>query len=451
MKDSQVLFATYGDRASSNVKELQRLLGRMGLYAGGITGNFSDSTYRAYQRACGMLQRTVNRDVKGRMIVMLADYLALERWVEGRTGAKTVRKAEPEDDGYTKRPAPPEDDGYTKRPVPPEDDGYTKRPVIAQEPIHAAAVPEAQPARRRRWWLPLLLVVFLMAAASAALWQSGVLGKEKQENTTMPAKRGVPSSLSEAAEAFVAITPVPDAAVAECAHSRTTETVVGTQYRQDNSSRHSCTETVEEKCVYCGTATKRYTRYSYEAHTYSTGGRSCVRCGYAKPTSTPRATATNTPKSVFTTNIYGGKAKELSVIVTLPVYSGPGTGYYRGADDKAECSLHREFFLWGYEKGWYMISYATNAGASRVGYVDGSKVDEAISVPTLRFAYKAARTTRSVSLTDDPDGKQVGIATLGSGASVTYLATYGNWYYIECRIGGKNMRGFIPAGTLKAD
>ena len=172
-----------------------------------------------------------------------------------------------------------------------------------------------------------------------------------------------------------------------------------------------------------------------------------------KPTATPtpKPTATPTPKPTFNTAIYGGKSKTLRNAVTVPVYSGPGTGYFRGADGKAECSLHREFFLWGYENGWYMISYETNFGASRVGYVEDAKIQESFSASTLHFAYKAARTTRSVNLTDDPDGKRVSIASLGSGASVTYLATYGNWYYIECYANGRSVRGFIPAGTLKAD
>lgn len=340
-----------------------------------------------------------------------------------------------------------EDDGYTKYPVPPEDDGYTKRPVLPEEPVRniAAAAPKAVYGQRRRWWLPLLLIVLVMATASAALWQGGLLEKETQENAGAAAREDTTASLMGTVEALVAITPVPDAAVPACPHSSTTETVVNTQYRQDSSSRHSYTETLCRRCVYCGNVTERYSRTGSEAHTYIAGGTICLRCGYAKPT------ATATPKPAFSTVIYRGTTKKLSSTLTVPVYSGPGTGYYRGANGKAECSLHREFFLWGYENGWYMISYATNAGASRVGYVEDAQIRESLSASTLRFAYKAARTTRSVQLTDDPDGKQGSIATLSAGSSVTYLATYGNWYYIECRSGGKSMRGFIPAGTLKAD
>ena len=66
MTENQTLFATYGDRANPNVRELQQTLSRMGQYTGGITGAFDDATYQAYRQACAILQRPVSRDAQGR-------------------------------------------------------------------------------------------------------------------------------------------------------------------------------------------------------------------------------------------------------------------------------------------------------------------------------------------------------------------------------------------------
>ena len=100
-----------------------------------------------------------------------------------------------------------------------------------------------------------------------------------------------------------------------------------------------------------------------------------------------------------------------------------------------------------------MISYSTNGGGNRIGYIQQGTFTGRLDAEVLTFADKPARTTQKVNVTDDPDGLRKTVATLSSGTNVTYLATHekggSNWYYIECTVSGKKMRGFIPANTLE--
>lgn len=141
----------------------------------------------------------------------------------------------------------------------------------------------------------------------------------------------------------------------------------------------------------------------------------------------------------------------------VPVYSGPGTNYYRAAGGKAEFTLNGEFCLWGCvnvgDDVWYMITYETMYPAHRTGYIRQRDFSGTLEADALKFASQAARNTRDVELTDDPFGAQSCLFTLKKGTDVTYLGTCTNngeaWYYIECVYVGKMVRGFIPAETLE--
>ena len=141
----------------------------------------------------------------------------------------------------------------------------------------------------------------------------------------------------------------------------------------------------------------------------------------------------------------------------VPVYSGPGTNYYRAANGKAECTTRDGFYLWGCVNvngtNWYMITYETAYPMNRTGYIKQGSFNGTLEADALKFASEVARTTRDVGLTDDPFGAQSCLFTLKKGTDVTYLGTYTNngeaWYYIECVYVGKTVRGFIPAETLE--
>ena len=135
----------------------------------------------------------------------------------------------------------------------------------------------------------------------------------------------------------------------------------------------------------------------------------------------------------------------------LPVYSGPGTHYLRGADGKAVASTNGLVYAGGFDNGWLMVMYWTNNGNVRVGYTPSSAYKEKISAPMLQFDYISAVTRSACVITDDPVATYTTMASLPQGAQVTFLSEYVNeyqWAYIEAAVNGQLMRGFIPYGSL---
>lgn len=140
---------------------------------------------------------------------------------------------------------------------------------------------------------------------------------------------------------------------------------------------------------------------------------------------------------------------------SLPVYSAPSTSSWRGANGKAEVSTNGAIYAAGWENGWLLLMYETNNGSVRVGYVNGDKIRGGVPVDTsLDFGYDPATVVASCTLTDDPARSGSSIATLKAGTSVTYLTRFYNrsaWDYVETRVNGKTVRGFIRAGSLDVD
>ena len=149
-------------------------------------------------------------------------------------------------------------------------------------------------------------------------------------------------------------------------------------------------------------------------------------------------------------------AGELNFIYTyfkgdqkFDVYSAPSTASWRGANGRAAVSTNGPVYVAGWESGWLLVMYDTNAGAVRVGCIRGSGVGS-IDAEYLDFAYTTATVSRSVSLTDDPVTGSTAIVTLSSGKQVTYLASYTNyWAYIETTVGSQTVRGFIPENAIR--
>ena len=140
----------------------------------------------------------------------------------------------------------------------------------------------------------------------------------------------------------------------------------------------------------------------------------------------------------------------------LPVYSAPSTSSWRGNNGKAEVSTNGAIYCAGYENGWMLIYYeltgGVNAGGIRVGYIRGLEGKYTVNT-YLSFAYTRARVVSSCALTDDPLKAFNTITHLSSGTEVTYLSTFINqsnqcWDYIETRVGGQTVRGFVPEGSL---
>lgn len=132
------------------------------------------------------------------------------------------------------------------------------------------------------------------------------------------------------------------------------------------------------------------------------------------------------------------------------VYQGPGEGYGRGGKGKASVSTNDWIQVFGCEDGWIMIQYAISSDRMRIGWISESALPEGAAVATLRFAPVTAYTTRAVTVTDDPLFSGAAVLTLPQGVRVGWLATMGEWAYIESS-SGDLLRGFVPADALTRD
>ena len=138
----------------------------------------------------------------------------------------------------------------------------------------------------------------------------------------------------------------------------------------------------------------------------------------------------------------------------LDVYSGPGTGYVRGANGKARLSTNGSVYVYGWENGWLLILYRINSGSARIGYVNGSQMKGSVYADTLRFSYTAAPVLYSCSITDDPTVANTPLAQLSQGAQVTFLCWMQNntaWAYVEANTASGLVRGCIPADAIDLD
>ena len=133
-------------------------------------------------------------------------------------------------------------------------------------------------------------------------------------------------------------------------------------------------------------------------------------------------------------------------------YSAPSTQAWRGANGKALVNVGWPYAACGWENGWLLVSYETNKGSVRIGYVQPTfKVDIA---DELEFAYTDATVLEAATLTDDPMRTGTAMRKLKAGEQVTSLTPfygYGknkSWAYVETTIDGLQARGFVPADSL---
>ncbi len=184
---------------------------------------------------------------------------------------------------------------------------------------------------------------------------------------------------------------------------------------------------------------------------------------------TVRATVQRNIRYVNLSNIpldyYDAKAK-LTAAPTLPasaelqaesikftggrkydVYSAPTRASWRGGNGKAVVSTNSWIQVFGVEDGWAMVQYSIDANHYRIGYIVEEALPASAEVDYLDFTPIPAWTTRGVTLTDDPFYSQEPMTRLTNAVEVQWLATIGEWAYIEVT-DGQLMRGFIPADAL---
>ena len=129
------------------------------------------------------------------------------------------------------------------------------------------------------------------------------------------------------------------------------------------------------------------------------------------------------------------------------VRTAPDKTSIRGGNGKAAVSTNGWIQVFGREGGWILIQYSIDAGRYRFGYISADALPKTAEVPELRFSATPARTVRSVFVTDDPLFSQGAFNSLTEGWPVTWLATLGDWAYIEAA----GFRGFVPVSALAAE
>lgn len=186
--------------------------------------------------------------------------------------------------------------------------------------------------------------------------------------------------------------------------------------------------------------------------TESAGAQSAVSVTAA---STPVVAAAPTPTPEPWVGPYGYELHFEEMILdserSLRVYSGPSDRYIRGANGKASVSTNDVIYVAGWDGKWLLVKYWTNSGRARVGYVHKSGLTCEVDVPELAFEPREVVVAESCTFTDDPEFNSSILGELREGRKVTLLGVYrrnGQWAYIETKVEGRLVRGFVTASNL---
>lgn len=129
------------------------------------------------------------------------------------------------------------------------------------------------------------------------------------------------------------------------------------------------------------------------------------------------------------------------------VFSAPDRSSLRGGNGKARVSTNGWIQVFGTENDWALIQYSIDASHYRFGYISSKALPKKANVPALSFNAVDAWTTTAVSLTDDPLYSGSELLFLQEGLHVTWLATLGEWAYVEVS-SGDWARGFVPLSSV---
>ncbi len=130
------------------------------------------------------------------------------------------------------------------------------------------------------------------------------------------------------------------------------------------------------------------------------------------------------------------------------VYQGPGEEYGRAGDGKASVSTNDWIQVFGAENDWMMIQYDISSDRMRIGWIPKEALPSHAQISELQYEPVAVRTTKQTDLTDDPLASQTAVAVLPEGSTVTWLASMGQWAYVECT-GTQLLRGFVLQEALE--
>ena len=138
---------------------------------------------------------------------------------------------------------------------------------------------------------------------------------------------------------------------------------------------------------------------------------------------------------------------------TVPVYSAPGDGSVRFAKGKASVNLREPAKFYGFTQdgNWALVEYTVSGRTSRFGYVRRSELPSSVTWKyNISSIDMPVTITKDTYLTDDPNVSQYHQMTLKAGDGVRLLGLQGAFYaYIETTLGGKTVRGFVPAACVR--
>lgn len=133
------------------------------------------------------------------------------------------------------------------------------------------------------------------------------------------------------------------------------------------------------------------------------------------------------------------------------VYSAPDKSSIRGANGKAAVSTNSWIQVFGREGDWILVQYSIDTSHYRFGYISAKALPKNTDVPQLAFHRTNVWSIGNVNLTDDPLYSRTALAVIPDKTPLTWLATLGEWAYVELTLNGQLTRGFIPANAITAD
>ena len=155
------------------------------------------------------------------------------------------------------------------------------------------------------------------------------------------------------------------------------------------------------------------------------------------------------------TELMGNEMPGDAGAATVPVYSAPSESSVRFAKGKASVNLRAPVKFYGLsrDESWMLVEYEVSDRTSRFGYVKRSELPCSMAqTQTMIFSSidMPVTITKDTYLTDDPNVSQYHQMTLKAGDGVRLLGLQGAFYaYIETTLGGKTVRGFVPAACVR--
>lgn len=132
------------------------------------------------------------------------------------------------------------------------------------------------------------------------------------------------------------------------------------------------------------------------------------------------------------------------------VFQGPGKEYGQAGNGKAIVSTNDWIQVFGEESGWILIQYNISSDHMRMGWIPADALPSKVEISELVYSPVTAMMAYEVNLTDDPLNSQTSIATIAQGTEVNWLASMGEWAYIE-KTDAQPLRGFVKIESLEIE